>query len=181
MLNVSCFFWLLSTLIVYLLLADFAQSIDLQEYYIYTLSAMGVGDLIGRLSTGFLMDYFRIQAITFYAAAQLTCAVSILSLLFVSSGIQLVIQSWIFSIVFGFHCVLMPLVPRQIYGSEHLNDVFGIILFSGGVGSLIGSPLAGYLVDVTQSYQMVFIVAASAELAAAVASLACWYRLKYVQ
>ena len=144
MMNLSVFFWLLATLIIYILLADFTQSIQMESYYIIVLSAMGVGNMISRLSLGLFLNQFpSIDPLLMNAASIFINSLTILSLLLTVDGVQLVVQCFLFSVTFGFQCVFLAIVPRHIYGKHNMNLVFGIVMFFGGVGSLIGSPSAG--------------------------------------
>lgn len=35
----------------------------------------------------------------------------------------------------------LALVPRAIFGSENLNEIFGVTMFFGGAGILVGPPI----------------------------------------
>jgi len=178
LLHLNSFFWLLATSIVYILLGDYICSKSMEEYYIYMLSTMGIGDLIGRVVTGPIVEYCKFDTIVLNGVSQFICALTIFSFLFVVDGNQMIVQGLIFGISFGMQCVLQSLTLRSIFGSKSLNDVFGINMFFGGVGILIGPPLAGLLVEVVQSYLSAFIFAGTAELIAGAFSLVCWLSVK---
>jgi predicted MFS family arabinose efflux permease len=175
LLHLNSFFWLLATLIMYILLGDFAASKSLDDYYIYMFSAMGVGDLFGRLLTGPFIEYFRLDVIKMYSVVQSLCSLSIFTFLLVSDGIHLIVQGVIFSFLYGCQCVLLALVPRHIFGAENLSVIFGVNMFFGGAGILIGPPIAGLLVDITHSYTAAFIFSGLSELAGAFVCLVCLY------
>jgi len=178
LLHLNSFFWLLGTAIVYILLGDYICSKSLEEYYIYMLSTMGIGDLIGRVLTGPIVEYCRIETIVLNSISQLVCAVCILSFLFVIDGEEMIVLGLIFGITFGMQSVLQSLTVRSIFGGENMSQIFGINMFFGGVGILIGPPLAGLLVEAVQSYFVAFLFAGSAELIAAVFSIVCWISVK---
>ena len=67
-------------------------------------SCMGIGDLIGRLITGPVVEYFKLNVIKAYFIVQFVCALSILSFLFVVNGFQMIAQGCIFSVTFGSQC-----------------------------------------------------------------------------
>lgn len=140
-LYMNCFFTMLSLLIVYILLQDAIDSMGLQDYYVPFFSVMGAGDLIGRLATGLLIEYCGLNPVILNLIAQAVSCLSILAFLVVYNGIQLLAQGLIFSTAVGVQYVLLAIVPRTIFGS--VDKIFGIILFFGGVGILIGSPIAG--------------------------------------
>lgn len=140
-LYMSCFFTMFALLIVYILLQDAIDSMGLHDYYVPFLSVMGAGDLIGRLSAGLLIEYCRLNPVVLNIVAQIVSVLSILSFGIVYNGIQLLAQGLLFSAVVGVQYVLLAIVPRHIFGT--VDKIFGIILFFGGLGSLIGSPIAG--------------------------------------
>ena len=176
LLHLTTFFWLMATLILYILLGDYVKSQELDDYYMYMLSAMGIGDLIGRLLTGPIAEYFRLNVIIMLGSSQFLCALSILSFLYVFNGYQMIAQGVLFSITYGCQCVLLALVPRFMFGSENLTNIFGINMFFGGAGILIGPPIAGFLVDLNGGfYSAALQFSCLAELCSAVVTFICWY------
>lgn len=180
MLHLSCFLWSVATSIPYILLADYARSLDLVEYYIIMLSTMGIGDLVCRLVIGPLVTVWKLDVTKVYAVSQLVCAIAIASFPVVVNGIQMIIQGFLFSVTFGCQCLLLALVPRSLFGSQNLNRIFGITMFFGGIGILIGPPIAGLLVDSTpgRSYWVAFVFASVMELLAAAATIGCLFFAK---
>lgn len=158
-------------MIPYTLLGDFAVSKSLGDYYIYTLQALGVGDFLGRLFTGPILQYLFIDPIWFYVTSQGVCALLILLFLTTVNGIQLVVQAFLFGITYGSQAVLMTLVPREIFGAANLNTIYGLSMFFGGAGIFIGPPMAGLLLDLTSSYLAVFILSGVSECISAVCIL----------
>ena len=157
-----------ATPIPFTLLADFVASKSLDDFYIYTLQAMGLGDMIGRLLTGPLIEYMSFDSLKLYAASQTVCALSILSFVTVFDNVQLVVQALIFGMSYGCQSVLLALVPHHLFGSDRLNAIFGLTIFYGGAGVLTGPPIAGLLLDLTESYMAVFILSGLAECIALV-------------
>ena len=152
LLHSTTFLWFMATLVLYVLLGDYVKSQHLDDCYTYMLSAMGIGDLIGRLLTGPIAEYFKLNVIIMLASSQIMCALTIMSFLFVVNGYQMIAQGVLFSITYGCQCVLLALVPRFMFGSENLTNIFGINLFFGGAGTFIGPPIAGFLVDLNGGF-----------------------------
>ena len=63
-----------------------------------------------------------------------------------------------------------PLIA-ELFGLSSHGTLFGIIFFGGTVGGAIGPPLAGYIFDVTGSYQLAFIICAVAGVIALILAL----------
>ena len=59
----------------------------------------------------------------------------------------------------GFFALVSPTVA-ELFGIRAHGMILGIVLFSGTIGGGIGSVLAGYIFDITNSYQMVFLILA---------------------
>ncbi|ROT66840.1 hypothetical protein C7M84_015111 [Penaeus vannamei] len=55
LMDFSVLFCMVGTLTLYVIYKDFADSVGQSEYYSMALSGIGIGDLIGRVSTGLLM------------------------------------------------------------------------------------------------------------------------------
>lgn len=150
-LYIGSFFMMLATPVIYILLKDYSKSVSLEDYYINLLSVIGGGDLIGRIITGPVIECCRINPVVLNAASQLICCLSILFLLSVENNSQLFVLTvilLIFGITFGIQCVLLAIVPRHVFGGTNLNRIFGVIMFFGGAGTLLGSPIAGILLIV---------------------------------
>lgn len=157
-------------MILYTLLDDFTKSQSFDEYFIATLQAMALGDFFARLLTGPVINYFSINPVKLYGAAQAMCALFILLFMAVVDSVQLVAQAFVYSITYGCQCILYILVPRHIFGNQRLATVFGRTRFFGGAGILIGPPVAGLLLDLTGSYWAVFVFSSVVECIAFVST-----------
>lgn len=60
----------------------------------------------------------------------------------------------------GFFAVGSPLVA-ELFGISSHGLIFGIVFFSGTIGGAIGPFVAGYIFDVTGSYQVAFVACAA--------------------
>ena len=71
---------------------------------------------------------------------------------------------YLFVIVFGFGyggiAVLVSPVTAEHFGLRSIGIILGIILFSCAIGETIGPIWAGYVFDVTGSYNLAFLVSA---------------------
>ncbi len=59
----------------------------------------------------------------------------------------------------GFFALVSPTVA-ELFGIRAHGVILGIVLFSGTIGGGIGAVLAGYIFDITNSYQLVFLILA---------------------
>lgn len=57
--------------------------------------------------------------------------------------------------------VLLPAVTAQMYGTRGLGRVLGILHTGGGFGCLIGPPVAGAVIDLTDGYSTAIVLSAA--------------------
>nr|XP_053626539.1 uncharacterized protein LOC128684411 [Cherax quadricarinatus] len=157
LMDFAVFFAMLGTLCLYIIYKDFADYMGLGDYYSIALSGIGIGDLCGRMFTGFLMNMEWIDSVFAYGMALLLCAVVVVGHMFITTSTQLLVLTGIFGFLYGGQNVLIAVAPSMVFGREKLITVFGHILFLGGIGALIGAPIAGSIVDSTGSYDGVVL------------------------
>ncbi|NMH96712.1 MFS transporter [Pseudonocardia acidicola] len=118
---------------------------------------IGVASVVGRLAIGALAD--RIGRIRTYQVSYATLAVSFLAWLAAAS----VGRAWtlplllVFAIVLGIGyggwIALQPTVVAELFGLRGLGGLVGLIYTAGGIGALLGPPLAGLVIDTTGGYR----------------------------
>jgi MFS family permease len=123
------------------------------------ISAIGIGGVVGRLSSGVVSDrigrlpsllgIFALQAIAFvaFAAAQ---------------GIAVL---WFAAMTFGFSygggVTLLPALCGDLFGRAHVAAIVGMIFAVAGSPAAIGPYVAGWLFDVTGRYGAAFLCSAA--------------------
>jgi MFS family permease len=142
------------------------------------LGLVGGASTGGRIVMGSLSD--RIGRKTSFFIAYLLMAVMMLWLIKTRQPWQL----YLFSVVFGFgHGSCVPLFPAVIgdwFGTKFHGSIFGMLGIGLGIGGAIGPLLAGYIFDITRSYDIAIIIGAVALFIALGCSFAIKapYRLK---
>jgi len=63
----------------------------------------------------------------------------------------------------GFFTVFSPMVA-ELFGIRSHGVIFGVVTFSGMIGAAVGPVLAGYIFDITDSYQMAFLIMTAASI-----------------
>jgi MFS family permease len=64
---------------------------------------------------------------------------------------------------------MSPAVCAHLFGLAGLGGVLGALYTSSGIGGLAGPPLAGWLIDATDSYVAAIVIALALALASVVA------------
>jgi MFS family permease len=122
------------------------------------LGTMGGASIIGRLGIGFVAP--RVDLPAMYRSSFI--AISAALLLWLSADGQ-VWALWGFAVIFGIAygawVAMLPAMVSHLYGLERLGVTMGIVFTAGGVGALLGVPLAGVLRDATGDYETAIAVA----------------------
>jgi MFS family permease len=141
----------LATSVPFVFLAPYAESIGIGEVPAATLvGIIGLAGTAGRLGLGALADRFGI--ISLFRGCILALALSY--------GIWLGAHSWLMLAVFaiamgasyGGAVALMPAVMADLFGTQGLGVMLGALYTNGAIGTLIGPPLCGAIIDRTGSY-----------------------------
>ncbi|KAF9328605.1 hypothetical protein BG006_008229 [Podila minutissima] len=133
--------------------------------------------LLGRLTLSFVTD--RVGRINMLFICALISGLSILCIWSVATTVPVLT---VFAVVYGFTCggyfSVIPSVIADIYGLDRLTTVTGLLYGSIGFGYLIGSPVSGYLLDITKPNTSYVYVVIFSGTTMTLSSLAIFY-LKY--
>ncbi|XP_071960329.1 monocarboxylate transporter 12-like [Antedon mediterranea] len=119
-------------------------------------SVYGVGSITGRLTHGIPIRYNWISTYhLFWLSCLLDCFL-MLGYPFCSSKVLLYILTVVIAYNVGVHVPLIPVMVRVFVGDEYFHQAFGIVQVPGGIGCVIGGFAAGWLYDLTNSYNDAF-------------------------
>lgn len=133
-----------------------------------TLGFMTGVSAFGRFGMGFLSDWLpnRYVLTTSYAMRAMGVGILLLLLFFRLPG-ALVLYVIIYGIGVGGAAILPSLIIAEHYGSTHMGKIVGLARTFEALGLLTGPIVAGFLYDVTGSYQWaLFLMMTSLALAA---------------
>lgn len=123
---------------------------------------VGVASVLGRLAIGSLADrYGRIR--TFQASFAILAAsfaiwlaADLMRATTAPSGGttfgMLVAFAVVLGVGYGGWIALQPTVVAELFGLRGLGGLVGLVYTGGGIGALLGAPLAGLLIDATGGY-----------------------------
>lgn len=127
---------------------------------------IGGASVAGRLGLGAIAD--RMSTVRLFAGCYLLLAASFGWWLGASSYAALVVFAVAMGAGYGGFVALTPAVLADLFGAARLGTIMGILYTSGGVGALLGPPIAGVIIDYTGGYRW----AIGYSLAAAIAAFA---------
>jgi len=125
---------------------------------------IGLLSIFGRLGVGSVADRFGIKRTLITGMAVLAIALFYLAI---------VRETWavyLFAFVFGFtYGGLVPLsspMIAELFGLRAHGVILGVITFGATIGGALGPVAAGYMYDVTDSYQLSLLISAAVAVVA---------------
>jgi MFS family permease len=151
----ACFFFVLEVMLVHI--APYAVDIGVSAVVAAGIvSVIAGGSAIGRLAIGFVADVIGTRL------ALTICLVSTIAaliwLLFAQEVWMLYLFAVVYGIAYGGVVPLETLLTEELFGLRFLGVILGALMFLLTIGSSVGSPLAGYIFDVTGTYHLAFII-----------------------
>ncbi|XP_068184335.1 monocarboxylate transporter 9-like [Antennarius striatus] len=164
-----------------LFIEDVAQSQGLIEEvsFIPLVSIGAIATCVGKLVLGVLVDIRWINSLYLYAFTMFAGGMSLLLIPITKSyfGLQ------ILSVILGFfsgNWSLTSYITTKIVGLERLSQAYGILMFFGGIGIMLGPPVVGWFFDWTQSYDYAFYFSGGCVVMGSfiffLLTLPCWNR-----
>ncbi|XP_028824092.1 monocarboxylate transporter 9b isoform X2 [Denticeps clupeoides] len=140
-----------------LFMEDVAQSEGLIDgiSVIPLVSIVQFAGVLGKLVLGMLTDIRWVSSTCLYASTVVGSGLALLVIPATHSytGLQAI------SAVIGFlsgNWSITPYVTTKIVGMERLTEAYGILMFFGGLGIMLGPPIVGWFYDWMQSYDLAF-------------------------
>jgi len=123
------------------------------------ISAIGIGGVVGRLSSGIVSDRIgRLPSLLGVFALQVLAFVAFAA----ARGIGVL---WFAAVMFGFSygggVALLPALCGDLFGRAHVAAIVGVIFAVAASPAAIGPYVAGWLFDVTGNYGAAFLCSAA--------------------
>jgi MFS family permease len=125
--------------------------------------------ILGNLTVGFVSEYLGSRRVMTGSLVFLTS--SLVWLIFARDIPGFILFAVTFGVMSGAVIPLLTLVPAELFGLNNLGIISGAFLLAGTLGGSIGSPLAGFIYDVSRSYEVAFTTGAFVGLAAIILSV----------
>lgn len=148
--------------IPYVYLAAQAKVLNIdREHASYLLGVIGIANTIGRIILGYLSDKPWVNRLLVYNLSLTICGLATAFSVMCLDFYSLATYSAVFGFTIGAYVGLTSVILVDLLGLEKLTNAFGLLLLFQGIASFLGPPLAGWLYDITYSYNPGFILAGS--------------------
>ncbi|CAH1100778.1 unnamed protein product [Psylliodes chrysocephalus] len=119
------------------------------------ISVIGITNTIGMVILGIVGDKLNIAKT--YAICLILCGVTIAGMIFFTSNYYLLLTSGgFFGLFFASSMCLTPSLLAELVSLDDFTMAYGLLLLSQGIGNLVGPPLAGWIFDLTHSWEQSF-------------------------
>ncbi|XP_041117908.1 monocarboxylate transporter 9-like [Polyodon spathula] len=135
----------------------------------------------GKLILGILTDCKFVNSLYLYTFTIVGSGVALLVTPIAKNYAALAVLSGVLGFFSG-NWSIFPYVTTKIVGMDRLTHAYGILMFFGGSGIVLGPPVVGWIYDWTESYNMAFFFSGACVLLAGfsllLAALPCWDKPK---
>ncbi|KUK52295.1 MAG: hypothetical protein XD78_2069 [Desulfotomaculum sp. 46_296] len=122
------------------------------------LGMVGVISAAGRFQAGYLCERIGYKKGLILSCG--LCLVAFLYLIFVRNLLMLYVFVIFYSLGYGGKAMALPGLTGEVFGTNSLGKILGLIAIAFGTGGFIGSVLGGWIFDQTDSYCLAFIAGA---------------------
>jgi MFS transporter, OFA family, oxalate/formate antiporter len=123
------------------------------------LTTLGFSSIFGRLTAGVISDRMGAKPVLFVGLT-----LQALMMVWISKADSLwmfFLFAAFFGVAYGGNLVMIPKLTASIFGSKSMGSVYSGISVGDGVGFTIGPVMAGYIFDVSGTYQLSFWLVAA--------------------
>ncbi|MGH8013280.1 MAG: MCT family MFS transporter [Candidatus Binataceae bacterium] len=148
--------WTIATAVPFVFLQPYARDNRIGEVAAATLvGIIGFASTAGRLGLGVMAD--RMGIIRLYQLCVLVLGLCFSLWLFGHSYAPLVAFALLMGASYGGAVTLTPAVLAELFGTQGLGLLLGTLYTSSALGTLLGPPFAGAIIDHTGSYTLAVI------------------------
>lgn len=122
------------------------------------LATIGGASIVGRLGTGNIRDKIGNKLSLIICLTLLS--VALFGLMVAKELWMLYLLTVIFGFGYGGMVTLVAPTLAELFGLKVHGEILGAVIFAGNIGGALGPLMAGYMFDITNSYQSTFLICA---------------------
>lgn len=148
----------LAVFVPFVYLPAFAQLHGASEVHAAALVGfIGAASVVGRLGLGAIAG--RFEPLKLYKVCALTMGLSFAAWAGHGAYASLVLFTVVMGSAYGGWVVLLPAVVAEIFGVEGLGATLGALYSGSAISAIMGTPLAGLIIDKTGDYRGAAVLA----------------------
>lgn len=121
------------------------------------ISYLGIANTISRVIFGIIGDRPQVNRSYMYNLTNITCGLFTAFVPLFSVYGLLVMYAVVFGMTIGGYVSLSTIVAGDLFTTDVITESIGLYMLASGLAAFIGTPIAGWLFDVTGSYAVSFI------------------------
>ncbi|XP_018905157.2 uncharacterized protein [Bemisia tabaci] len=126
----------------------------------FLISIIGIINTVGRVGCGFIADFPWVDSLLLNNICLIICTLSVAAVPICSTYVHYIIMCVFFGLAVSGYISLTSIILVDLLGLDRLTNAFGLLILFRGAAAIVGSPLAGAVLDATHSYDLPFYMAA---------------------
>ncbi|XP_015610387.1 monocarboxylate transporter 3 isoform X3 [Cephus cinctus] len=143
---------------VYLVDAAEGDGID-KSSASFLLSIIGITNTVGRVACGYVADFPQVNSLLLNNVCLIVSTIAVAVTPFCHTYPAYIAMSIFFGLAISGYISLTSIILVDLLGLDKLTNAFGLLILFRGAAAIVGSPLAGAVYDITQSYSIPFFMA----------------------
>ncbi|MFC1953161.1 MFS transporter [Chloroflexota bacterium] len=133
-----------------------------------TLSIIAGSSFASRFLAGVVSD--RTNGRRVLTGSLVLMTLSLVLLIFANDYLLFIIFSVVFGLAHGGIVTVLAMIVPELFGLKYMGTIWGAIMLFGTVGGAVGAPASGIIFDLTQSYDISFIIGIGVSASAVILS-----------